>query len=114
VRISTLERCPAGSTTMSDAGLPSSWGILQLARPLPERSMRQSVGRLLASFLNLLRAQHLAMGAVAADFGPGQHDLKPEMRLDLAAQPLQRIAEELFYLAAAQADDVGVFLLRAG
>ena len=35
------------------------------------------------------------------------------MTLDLFPQALQRLAEKLFHLAAAQADDVGVLLLEA-
>src|SRR6266567_5000476 len=88
--------------------------MLQLAAPAPERSRRQSVERLLARIFNLPCAQHLAVRAVAADFSPRQYDLKPEMRLDLPPQSLQRIAEELLHFAAAQADDVGVLLFGAG
>ena len=51
------------------------------------------------------------MRAIAAHFGPRQHDLKAEMRFDLLAQALQRLAEKLLHFAAAEADHVRVFLL---
>ena len=63
---------------------------------------------------HFLDAQRLAMRAVAAHLGPRQQDLKSEVALDLLAQPLQRLAEELLHLAAAQADHVRVLLLHAG
>ena len=63
--------------------------------------------------LHFLRAQRLAMRAIAAHFRSRQHDLKSEMRFDLLAQPLQRFAEKLLHLAAAQADHVRMFLLAA-
>ena len=52
------------------------------------------------------------MRAITTHFRPRQQYLKSEVALDLLAQPLQRLAEELFHLAAAQADDVRVFLLQ--
>ena len=61
---------------------------------------------------HLLRAEHLAVRAVTTDLGAGQHDLKTEVALDLVAHFLERIAEEFFDLAAAQADHVGVLLLQ--
>ena len=63
--------------------------------------------------LEFLRPQRLAIGAIAAHFRPRQHDLKPEMRFDLLAQALQRLAEKFFHFAAAEADHVRVFLLAA-
>jgi hypothetical protein len=68
---------------------------------------------IVARRFNLLSAQHLAVGAVAADFGPRQHDLKSEVSLDLPAELLQRVAEELLHLPAAKTDDVRVLLLGA-
>ena len=52
------------------------------------------------------------MRAIAAHFGPRQQHLKSEVALDLLAQALQRLAEKLFHLAAAQADHVRVLLLQ--
>ena len=54
------------------------------------------------------------MRAIAADFRPRQQHLKSEVAFDLFAQALQRLAEKLFHLAAAQADHVRVLLLQAG
>ena len=56
-----------------------------------------------------LRAQRLAVRAVAANFGAGENDLKTEVRFNLLAEAMQRLAEKLFDFAAAEADDVGVF-----
>jgi len=67
-----------------------------------------------AEFLDFARAEGLAMGAVAADLGACDQDLKAEMALDLFAQALQGFAEELFDAAAAQADDVSMLLFEAG
>src|SRR5271166_2095698 len=61
----------------------------------------------------LLRAQRLAMRTVAAHLRARQNDLKSEVRLDLPAEALERLAEELFDFAAAQTDDVGMLLLAA-
>ena len=54
------------------------------------------------------------MRAIAADLGARQQNLETEVALDLFAQALQRLAEKLFHLAAAQADDVRMLLLEAG
>ena len=54
------------------------------------------------------------MGAIAADFGSCDQDLESEVGFYLLAQPMQRFAEEFFYLAAAEADDMGVLLLEPG
>lgn len=53
------------------------------------------------------------MRTVSADFGPREDNLKSEMRLDLLAQTLERLAEELFHFAAAKTDHVRMFLLAA-
>jgi hypothetical protein len=58
-------------------------------------------------------AKGLAVGAIAADFSSGEHDLKAEVGFDLTAEPLQGVAEELFHFSATEADDVGVFLFAA-
>lgn len=71
-------------------------------------------GGIEAGFGHLLGAEHLAVGAITADFGAGDHDLKAEGGFDLAAEALQHIAEKLFHLAATEADDMGVLLLRPG
>jgi len=52
------------------------------------------------------------MRAIAAHFRPRQQNLKSEVALDLLAQPLQRLTEEFFHLAAAQADHVRMLLLQ--
>ena len=61
-----------------------------------------------------MRAKHLAMGTVAANFGARQYDLKSEMLFDLAAQLGQWFAKKFFNFTASQADDVSVFLLQSG
>jgi len=53
------------------------------------------------------------MRTVAAYFRARQNDLKSEMGFDLTPEPLQRFAEKLFDFAAAEADDVRVFLFSA-
>ncbi len=65
-----------------------------------------------AAAANLLGSQHLAMGAIAANFGTRQNDLKTEMALNLLAHFWQQVAEKLLDSAAPQADDVRVFLLE--
>jgi hypothetical protein len=66
------------------------------------------------NLLDLFGAERLAMGTVAADLGSRQKNLKTEMRFHLPPQALQGLAKELLDLAAAEADDVGVFLLQPG
>src|SRR5215468_9054231 len=108
--MTTVERRPEGSTTTRDGAAPDSGlegaiasrGVPRLSGPMAHHRRRN--GRRLSRVFDLFRPQHLAMGAVAADLGPRQQNLKSEVRLDLAPQPLQRIAEELLHLAATQAD----------
>src|SRR5271156_3474523 len=70
-------------------------------------------GRLIAGFLEFHGAQGLAVRAVTADFGSGEHNLEAEVRFNLTPQPLQRFSEELLDPAAAEADYVRMFLFRA-
>ena len=78
--------------------------------PARQRRVRKA---LLPRPVQLQRAQRLAMGAVSADLGTRQQDLKSEVAFDLLAQPLQGFAEKFLHLAATQTDDVRVLLLQA-
>src|SRR6185312_4298890 len=75
----------------------------------PESSGRRSSGR--RGPFQFLRTQRPAVRAVTAHLGAREHDLEPEMRLDLLAQALQRLSEKLFHFAARQTDHMRVFLL---
>jgi hypothetical protein len=59
-------------------------------------------------------AKDLAMGTIAANFGAGDEDFETEVGFDLFAEAGEGLAEKLFDFAAAEANDVGVFLLEAG
>src|SRR5579864_5026081 len=92
-------------------GLSTRRGHRSVA-PVTARAARIGPG-ILGSRRHLFRAQHLAMGAVAADLGPGEYDIESEMGLDLLPHCLQQVPEEFFDLSAAQADDVRMLLLQA-
>lgn len=62
---------------------------------------------------HFLSTCRLADGAVAADLGTRDQHLKAEVRFHLTADALQGLTEELFDLAAAEADDMRMFLLEA-
>src|SRR5262249_15291908 len=64
-----------------------------------------------AGLFHLSSAQGAAMRAVSAHFRSCQQNLEAEVRFDLAAEALQRIAEKLLDTPAAEADYVGVLLL---
>src|SRR5579864_9118871 len=100
-----MDRCPEGSTTVREACLTRSWGML--------RGVRRPIRRLLAGLGDFACAQNLAVLAITAYLGARQHDLKTEMRFDLPPDSLKRLAEELFHFAASQADHVRVLLLSA-
>src|SRR5436190_2198433 len=118
--MTTVERRPEGSTTTSDGealssgleGAIASRGVPRLGRSETQHC-RRNRRRHVARVLDFLRPQYLAMRAVAADLGARQQDLKSEMGLNLSPQPLQRVAEKLLDLPAAQADHVRVLLLGA-
>ncbi len=73
--------------------------------PGPDRLVRRETAA-----LDALRA--LIRDHYLQEFGstpPAKSDVR--IRLDLAANPLERLTVELLHLAAPKADDVGVFLL---
>src|SRR6266852_5516078 len=70
-------------------------------------------GGLTGSLLHFPRPQRLAVRTISTHLGACQEDLKCEMAFDLAAQPLQRLAEKLFNFAASQTDHVRMLLLHA-
>src|SRR5579883_2958282 len=105
-------RRPAGSPPPIR---PASAARPARTRPRPRRPVPRCAGRLLsllrtADVLHFARAQRLTVRAIAPHLGPRQQNLETEVALDLLAQPLQRLAEKLLHLAAAQADDVRVLL----
>jgi hypothetical protein len=53
------------------------------------------------------------MGAITAEFGSGEYDLKAELGANLLAHVLQHLAEEFFHAATAQTNHVRVFLFEA-
>src|SRR5580658_5497496 len=115
----TRMRWPLGSVTTREAGsMPCAAAGSGFIWLLSGRagSPRRPFGfrGLFAQRFHFARAQCLTMSAIAAHFGTREQDLKTEMALDLLAQPLQRLAEKLFHLAATQANYVRVFLLEAG
>ena len=62
----------------------------------------------------ILRAQDLAMRAIAANLCARENNLEPELRFDLALDRVQLFAEELLDAAATQANDVRMLALQAG
>src|SRR6187401_3327248 len=100
-------RRPLGSITTRDAGSGTAVGavVISLANG-GTRGFGGALGRLGggggAHFFHLARAQRLAMGAIAPHLGAGQQDLEAEVALDLLPETLQRFAEKLFHLAAAE------------
>src|SRR5215813_7038036 len=81
--------------------------------PKPVRLGKDLLGRrFTGGLLHLPRSQRLTMRTVAAHLSSRQQDLKCEVAFDLAAQPLQRLAEKLFHLPAPQADHMRVLLLH--
>jgi len=80
----------------NDAGGPTRVSAC-VAGPAPASafSAGSGPGRRFSYFLG---AQGLAVRTIAADLSPRQQNLKPEVRLHLAAQPLQRFAEKLLHL----------------
>ena len=61
----------------------------------------------------ILRAKRLTMRAVSANLGAREHDFESQMLFHLLPHFLKRLAEIFLNLAAAQANDVRVFLLEA-
>jgi hypothetical protein len=61
----------------------------------------------------LVRTQNLAVGTIPAHFRASEKYLKAEMRLDLAAQPLQRFAKEFLHTSAPEANHVRMFAFHA-
>lgn len=53
-----------------------------------------------------------AFGAVAANFQPADNDVEAALALDLALQPIEKIALELRNFPAAQAGHVDVIAMR--
>src|SRR5579872_6289746 len=116
--IDTRERWPLGSTTISDAGsnpgVETGAGSMAGLPPGADlaRGALWGFHRKRAQIFYFTSPQSLAVRAIAAHFGARQQHLKSEVSLNLLPQALQRFAEKLFHLAAAQADDVSVLLLQ--
>jgi hypothetical protein len=87
--------------------------VVHELRGAMKKCLGKHIALLLRSGGSFLGAESAAVRAVSTDLGADEGDFKSEMRFHLLAHFPKRLAEILFDFAAAEADDMCVFLLEA-